>query len=334
MKLLILGGTVFLGRHIAEQALAAGHEVTLFNRGQSNPQLFDGEAEKVAGDRMQSLDRLAGRRFDACIDPSGYLPGQLEISGRMLGSLVDRYVYISSISVYPQFVANMDESAAVDVLPDDVDRTVYDERHYGAFKALCEQTIEAAMPGRVLHVRSGLIVGPYDPTNRFTYWPVRASKGGDMLAPVGPDLPVQIIHAADQARWILHMLASGQIGTYNVTSDNGTYTLGDVIDATTNVTGAVTNPIYVPSGFLFENKVAPWMEMPLWLPEGHTAMSQVSARKAVRAGLTLMPLTEVVRSTLAWYDMEPERDWPAGLAPDREAALLRAWKARADLPAE
>lgn len=324
MKILVLGGTVFLGRHIIEQALAAGHEVTMFNRGQSNPGLFDGQVEKVTGDRGSDLGKLAGRHFDACIDPGGYLPLDLEIAGRTLCDQVDRYVFISSISVYSSpDRENIDESADLEPLPADVDPNTFDVQYYGALKALCEKAIEREMPSRVLHVRSGLIVGPHDPSNRFTYWPVRVARGGDLIAPE-PDLPVQIIHAADQARWILHMLERDQMGYFNVTSDNGTYTLRDVIEASVEVTGASVNPVYVSSEFLLEQGVGPWMELPLWLPEEHINTSRVSARKAVDSGMELMPLPEVVRSTLDWFNNEPARDWPAGLSPEKEAALLAA----------
>lgn len=324
MKLLILGGTVFLGRHIVEQALVAGHDVTLFNRGQSNPDLFEGEVTKITGDRLTDLEKLGNEKFDACIDPSGYLPRQLEITGEALKQSCDRYVFISSISVYPEYPApDMDENSAVAELPKGVDQTVYDQQYYGAFKVLCERAIEQAMPGRVLQVRSGLIVGPYDPTNRFTYWPVRLAKGGDVLCPDGPDLPVQIIHGADQARWILHMLESDQMGTFNVTSDHGTYTFADLINARAEVTGASINPIYASEAILTQNNVSPWMELPLWLPESFANMSRVSAKKAVASGLELAPLTEVVSSTLEWFTAEPERDWPAGLDPAKEQALLK-----------
>lgn len=325
MKLLILGGTAFLGRHIVEQALASGHDITLFNRGQTNPTLFDGQVEKVIGDRETDLGKLAGQRFDACIDPSGYLPGQLERSGSALENSVDRYVFISSISVYPEFTDNLDETAATAELPADADSTFYENEHYGALKVLCERAIEAAMPGRVLHVRSGLIVGPYDPTNRFTYWPVRVQRGGDMLAPAGLELPVQIIHAADQARWILHMLEQDEMGVYNVTSDNGTYNLGSVINVAAKVTGADVRPVWVPDDFLTEQAIAPWMELPLWLPKKMLGMSRVSAKKAYAAGLSLMPLEETIRSTLEWYRQQPAQEWPAGLAAEKEKNALDAW---------
>ena len=325
MKLLILGGTQFLGRHLVEQALAAGHQITLFNRGRTNPDLFAGQVEKVIGDRATDLNRLGGRRFDACIDPSGYLPGDLAAAGAELADQVNRYVFISSISVYPKFVEGMDESGELARLPADASSTEYDNQHYGALKVLCEQAIEDAMPGRVLQVRSGLIAGPYDPTHRFTYWPVRVEAGGQLLAPVGSDFPIQMIHAADQARWILHMLETDQMGVFNVTSDNGTYTLGDIIDTTRTLTGSTAEPVWVPSEFLLAENVGPWMELPLWLPDAALNMSRVSAAKAVASGLSLMPLKDIIDSTLQWYRQEPPREWPAGISAARECELLDAW---------
>ena len=325
MKLLILGGTQFLGRHLVEQALLAGHEVTLFNRGQTNPDLFAGQVEKVIGDRAGDLARLSGQRFDACIDPSGYLPGDLATAGTELADQVNRYVFISSISVYPNFVEGMDESGELASLPADASSTEYDNQHYGALKVLCERAIEEAMPGRVLQVRSGLIVGPYDPTHRFTYWPVRVQAGGQLLAPVGPDFPIQMIHAADQARWILHMLETDQMGVFNVTSDNGTYTLGDIIDTTRALTGSTAEPIWVPAEFLLAQNVGPWMELPLWLPDAALNMSRVSAAKAIESGLSLLPLKDIIDSTLQWYRQEPPRQWPAGMSVSRERELLDAW---------
>ncbi len=328
MKLLVLGGTKFLGRHIVEQALAAEHDVTLFNRGQTNPELFEGEVRKVIGDRMTDLGLLGDESFDACIDPSGYIPGHLEAAGEALKDKVNRYVFISSLSAYAGFPDDQDESGVEAEIPEDVDTSLYDIKYYGELKVLCERAIEAVMPGRVLHVRSGLIVGPYDPTNRFTYWPARISRGGSFVAPVGPDFPVQIVHAADQARWILKMLEDDKMGVYNVQSDNGAYTISDVIDATLKATGVDAEPVYMSSAFLTEHEVGPWMELPLWLPDDMVGMSRTSAKKAINAGLTFMPLEDVVRSTLDWFNSEPEQDWPAGLPAEKEAALLDAWSSR------
>ena len=322
MKLLVLGGTVFLGRHIVEQALLAGHDVTLFNRGQSNAELFEGQVEKIIGNRETDLGKLDGMSFDACIDPSGYIPGPVGSAARALKDRINRYVFVSSISAYSNYDhPGMDESAALAVLPEGVDQTHYDVEHYGPLKVMCEQAAEAEMPGSVLQVRSGLIVGPYDPTNRFTYWPARIAKGGQVLCPP-EDFPVQIIHAADQARWILHMLETDQMGEFNVISDQGTYTMGDIVNAAIKASGSNAIPVYASSEFLLEQKVGPWMEFPLWLPESHINMSLFNAGKAIASGMTLMPLEEIVSSTLEWFQGEPQRDWPAGLDETRERELL------------
>ncbi len=323
MKLLVLGGTVFLGRHIVAEALERGHEVTLFNRG-SNTALFAGQVEQVTGDRNEGFTALDARQFDACIDTSGYLPDQMDLAGRHFADRVDQYAFVSTISVYPKYFENLDETAPVAELPDDADASDYKDEFYGPLKVLCERRIEHWLPGRVLQVRSGLIVGPYDPTNRFTYWPARVAEGGDILAPCSAELPVQMIHARDQAVWILDMLQRKQAGIFNVTSDNGTYTLGDVINATIKITGVNAAVHYASSDFLQKNDIAPWMGLPLWLPEAAQNMSRVSAAKAAATGLNLRPLTDIINDTLNWYQQQPARDWPAGISREKEREVLAA----------
>ncbi len=330
MKLLILGGTVFLGRHIVNEALAAGHEVTLFNRGKSNAEIFGDRVETILGDRSTDLDRLGVRYFDACIDPSGYLPHLVEAAARRLADHIERYAFISSISVYPQFHENLDESGTLDKLPDGVDQSVYEQKYYGAFKVLCEAAAEQIMPGRVINVRSGLIVGPWDPTNRFTYWPARVAEGGDMLAPAPPDLPIQFIDARDQAIWILDQLQKGGSGIYNVTGPPGRYTLADLISAANQVLGSDARAVWVDPDFLVQHEVAYWMGLPLWLPETAINMSRVCVDKALSTGLTLRPIEETIADTLDWYRSEPVRDWPAGISRETEQQLLQAWQAESD----
>src|SRR5688572_29497367 len=197
MRLLVLGGTKFLGRAVVEAAVARGHEPTLFHRGLTNPGLFP-DLEHLRGDRDGGLAALQGRTWDAVIDPSGYVPRIVRASAELLADAVEHYTFISSISVYPSFpTPGMDESSPVGTLEDPTVEDV--PAHYGPLKALCEQAAEAAMPGRVFHVRAGLIVGPNDPSDRFTYWPVRVAKGGDVLAPGSPERPVQIIDVRDLA---------------------------------------------------------------------------------------------------------------------------------------
>ena len=225
MRVLILGGTQFLGRHLTEAALEAGHEVTLFNRGRSNPDLFGDRVHTVRGDRDGGLQPLATLEFDACLDPSGYVPRLVGDSAKLLAERIGHYTFISSISVYPAFTPGMTEDSPLATLEDPATEDV-DGSTYGGLKVLCEQAAEAHLPGQVLNVRSGLLIGPFDPTDRFTYWPVRLAAGGEFAAPVGPDLPVQIIDARDQARWIIHCMEHGHTGTFNVTGRETTF--GDV----------------------------------------------------------------------------------------------------------
>ena len=322
MKILIFGGTRFLGRHIAELCLDRGHEVTLFNRGQTDPGLFSDRAELVRGDRDGGLDRLAGRSFEACIDPSGYVPRLVRDSCELLKDTVGHYTFISSISVYSSFEAGQDERAPLAELDDDTTEVV-DDATYGGLKALCERAAEAAMPGRVLNVRSGLIVGPYDPTDRFSYWPLRVARGGDYLAPVGPDFPIQVIDARDQAAWILDCVAREVTGTFNVTGRETT--LGAVLLAAGEVTRSAPKPVWLPEQFLLDNGVTPWTDLPMWLHESAKGMLQVSVAAAEAEGLTTRPLQDSIRDILAWHHGDLER-LAAGLEPEREHMLIEKYR--------
>ncbi len=237
MKILILGGTLFAGRHLVEIALRRGIEVTIFHRGQTNPQLFP-TVERLYGDRDGGLTALEGRRWDAVIDTSGYLPRVVRASADLLSEAVDHYTFISTISVYADTSQQgITETAPVGVLEDPTTEERTGET-YGPLKALCEQEAEAALPGRVLTVRPGLIVGPYDPSDRFTYWPYRVAQGGEVLAPESPALPVQIIDVRDLAAWILDMVSAGRTGVYNATGAAGSLTLGAVLETSQEVSGS------------------------------------------------------------------------------------------------
>ena len=321
MKTLILGGTQFLGRQITQACLDDGHEVTLFNRGQTNPGLFAGHAELITGDRDGGLDVLKGRAFDACIDPSGYVPRLVRDSVELMKDVVDHYTFISTISVYPEFVAGQDESATLATLEDENVEEV-DDQTYGGLKVLCEQVAEELMPGRVLHSRSGLIVGPYDPTDRFSYWPLRVARGGDYIAPVGPEMPVQVIDARDQADWILNCIKNGTTGVFNVTGSETN--LGAVLDAATAATGNDARPVWMTEAFLLENEVTPWMDLPMWLPEEAKGMMQVSVARAEDAGLTTRPLEDTIADLLDWHHGDPDK-MALGLKADKESELLAKW---------
>jgi 2'-hydroxyisoflavone reductase len=325
MKLLILGGTVFLGRSLVEAALARGHEVTLFNRGQHNPELFP-EAEKLRGDRDGDLAALQGQRWDAVIDTCGYVPRIVRASAEALTDSVEHYTFISSISVYDPMIPGMDESAPVGVLEDSTVEEITGET-YGPLKALCEQAVEQTLPGRTLIIRPGLIVGPHDPTDRFTYWVRRAAQGGEALAPDVPDLSVQVIDVRDLAEWNIRQVEARQTGVYNATGPDYALTFGQTLEACRQIGGADTRWTWVSEAFLLEHNVAPWMELPLWVPQDNRALLQVDCRKAFASGLTFRPLADTIRDTLAWDATRPaDTQHRAGLAREREAELLAAWR--------
>jgi 2'-hydroxyisoflavone reductase len=318
MKLLVLGGTKFLGRAVVEEALARGHEVTLFNRGQTNPDLFP-EAEKIRGDRGRDLRGLEGRRWDAAIDMATFLPRVVRLSVDALRDAVARYVYISSISVYADMSKAPVEGAPVAPLEDPASESIED---YGALKAACEQIVMDAFAERALIVRPGLIVGPRDPTDRFTYWPRRVARGGQVLAPAPPTAPVQFIDARDLGRWIVHATEEERSGTYNATGVPTSF--GELLEACVRVAGSEAEITWVSPDVLVDAGVGEWMELPLWIasPE-FAAMQQADISKARAAGLTFRPLEETVRDTIEWDSARKEA--PAegvGLAPERERELL------------
>jgi 2'-hydroxyisoflavone reductase len=330
MKLLILGGTVFLGRHLVDAGLARGHAVTLFNRGQHNAELYP-EVEKLRGDRDGGLDVLRGRRWDVVIDTCGYVPRVVRASAELLSGAVERYVFISSISVYPSFRRpGLDETAPVGTLGDPSVEEVTGET-YGPLKALCEQAAEAALPGRALVIRPGLIVGPHDPTDRFTYWPVRVARGGEVLAPGQPGRHTQFVDARDLAEWTVRMVEGGRTGTFNATGPAEPLVFGELLDACRAASGGA-RITWVDEAFLAEHEVGPWIELPLWVPESDAdtlGFSDVSVARALDAGLSFRPLADTVRDTLAWaMELPSDRAWRAGLKPEREAELLTAWHAR------
>lgn len=326
MKLLILGGTVFLGRHLVEAALARGHEVTLFNRGQHNAELFP-QVEKLRGDRNGDLHSLQGRTWDAVIDTCGYVPRIVRASAELLKDSVNHYTFISSISVYADFRrANMNETYPVGTLADESVEEVNGDT-YGPLKALCEQAVERALPGRALNIRPGLIVGPYDPTDRFSYWPHRVAQGGAVLAPGSPGEPVQIIDARDLAEWNIRMVEAGQTGVYNATGPDYGLTMGEVLETCRQITGSDAVIHWASAEFLARQEVAPWSQMPLWIPNTdgeYDGFSATNVQKAIAAGLTFRPLAETVQDTLAWLGTRDEGwSWRAGISREREAELLQ-----------
>src|SRR5687768_1503047 len=319
MRLLVLGGTRFLGRAIVDAALERGHELTLFNRGRTNAGLFR-EVEQIRGDRTTDLSSLDGRDWDSVLDVATFLPRAVRLSVEALEGRVGRYVYVSSISAYADQSTPAVEGAPLAQLDD---RDAEDVEHYGALKAACEGIVGDAFGGRALVVRPGLIVGPHDPTDRFTYWPRRIAEGGRVLAPAPPDQPVQFIDVRDLAEWIVAATEDELGGAYNATGD--AITFERLLDECRRVSGGA-EIVWVPSEHLVAAGVGEWMELPLWIvsPE-YSAMHRTDVSKAKRAGLRFRPLAETIADTLAWdAARETPRAEGVGLAPERERELLAA----------
>jgi 2'-hydroxyisoflavone reductase len=314
MRLLVLGGTVFLGRHVVGTALARGHAVTTFNRG-TRPSPYDGVTE-LHGDRDGGLAPLADGQWDAVIDCCGFVPRVVGDSARLLAPRIGTYVFISSISVYdPTAVAPVDESSPTRVLAEPTEEVM---EAYGELKALSEEAAAEATGGRSLAVRAGLIVGPNDPTGRFTYWPHRFARGGPVALPVGPDYPTQWIDVRDLAAWIVGAAESGLTGVANVTGRP--VPLGRLADVCRQVAGA-GEPVYVAEQVLRDEGIDEWMELPLWVDTAnplHAAMSATSIDRALAAGLTIRPIADTVQGAL--HDAAPKDG--VGLTPEREAAVL------------
>ncbi|HEX3396366.1 MAG TPA: NAD-dependent epimerase/dehydratase family protein [Steroidobacteraceae bacterium] len=339
LRILVLGGTKFLGVHIVELALKHGHTVTLFNRGKTNADLFP-QLEHLKGDRDAQLDSLKGRRWDAVIDDSGYVPRHVKLSAELLAPNVQRYVFVSTISVYASFAQPNTEDSPVGKLADETTEKV-DGGAYGPLKALCEKAAETAMPGRVAVVRPGLIVGPRDPTDRFTYWPARAARGGEMLAPDRPNDRIQFIDARDLAAFMLHLVDRQTVGIFNAASPPGMFRIGDLISASSAAAGTLAKPVappralWVPADFLEKQQVQPWSDMPVWTPESgeYAGLPATSVARALHEGLIIRPIQPTVNDTLTWHLQRPEQERAkllAGLTPEREQAILAAWHAASD----
>jgi 2'-hydroxyisoflavone reductase len=313
VRLLVLGGTRFLGRAVAESALARGHELTLFNRGETNPELFP-EAERLRGDRRGDLSVLEGRTWDAVIDPSGYVPAVVRASAeRLQGS--GRYVFVSSVSVYADLSQGATEESPVAELGDmSVDEVAADFSNYGPLKALCEAEVESMFGDRALIVRPGLIVGPHDPTGRFTYWARRLGRAGEVLAPGPPQRRVQFVDVRDLADWLVAAAESGLDGTFNATNEGVPWL---ELLAGADVT-------WVSDEFLREHDVGEWMELPLWIADPAWAgMHRTDVSRALAAGLRFRPLAETIAGAAGAPLVKG-----VGLTAEREAELLAAWHDR------
>ena len=336
MKILILGGTIFLGPHLIEAALARGHQITIFNRRQCDPNWYP-EVEKLRGDRSRDVGALQRRRWDAVIDTCGYVPSVVRKSAELLADAVEHYTFISSVSVYANFdLAGTDENTPISTLTSEqvieAEKIDTGERAtavtygkmYGALKALCERAAEAAMPGRVLSVRAGLLVGANDYSDRFTYWVHRVAQGGEVLAPGQPGRRVRVIDARDLAEWIMRMIEMRKTGIYNATGAEDGLTMERLLAECQTVSGSGATFIWASEKFLLDQKVGAWTEMPLWMPEAYNGIFLVNNDKAITAGLTFRPLSDTIKDTLTWDATRSSNiEWRAGLKPVRERELLK-----------
>jgi 2'-hydroxyisoflavone reductase len=338
MNILILGGTGFTGPFQVQYAMSRGHKVTVFNRGKTHPGELPEGVEQLLGDRNGKLDALKNRKWDVVIDNPTMLPEWVRSAAEVLKGNVDRYVFISTISVFgDNSKPGMDESGALAKYegPDPYKETrdtvaASGFKLYGPLKALSEQEAEKWFQKKTLVIRPGLIVGPRDETDRFTYWPVRVDRGGEVLAPGDPKDPVQIIDGRDLAEWTIRMVENGETGIYNATGPASTLTIGGTLDTLKDALKSSARFTWADAKFLEEQKVEPWSDMPAWVPpQGEmTGFALINIKKAVGKGLTFRPLADTARDTLAWFKtLPPERQakLKAGLAPDREKEVLAAW---------
>lgn len=324
MKILVIGGTRFLGRHLVNYARSHGHQITLFNRGQTNPNLFL-QVDKIRGDREKDLGLLDGH-WDAVVDTCGYFPRSVRLSAEALKDKVDKYVFISSISVYADFKKiGLNESDALTTIAEE-DANQNTPETYGARKTLCEQAVQNIFGIRSLIVRPGLIVGPHDSTDRFTYWPVRVARGGNVLAPDSPSVLTQIIDARDLSKFIIELIEQNVSGVFNATGPDYELSFGRLLDTCKLIGNSDAKFKWASLDFINQNKLVAGLDLPIWAPDNgdQAGFLRVSSAKAIRAGLTFLSLEETVHDTLEWANSRPANHaWKAGLSAEREAELLK-----------
>ena len=337
MRILILGGTGFTGPYQVRYALSRGHKVTTFNRGKTHPGELPNEVEQLVGDRNGKLDALKDRQWDVVIDNPTTLPAWVRDAAQILKGNVEQYVFISTISVYGEVKTGPAENAPTEKYEgaDPYKETLEamkagGYKTYGPLKALSEKEAEKWFPGKTLIIRPGLIVGPRDETDRFTYWPVRIDRGGEVLAPGSPDDPVQFIDAHDLAEWTIRMAESHETGIYNATGPAKPLGIGGMLDGIKAALKSNATFTWVAEDFLTQQKVEPWSDMPVWTGKG-SGLACAKIDRALNKGLTFRPLSETARDTLAWFKSLPQdrqAHLRAGLMSEREAKVLAAWHKR------
>src|SRR5437773_5294662 len=334
LRILILGGTGFTGPYQVRYALSRGHKVTTFNRGKTHPGELPMEVEQLIGDRNGKLDALKGRQWDVVIDNPTTLPAWVRDAAQILKGNVERYVFISTISVYADTSNGVDETAPLAKYdgPDPYKETIEAMRAsgyktYGPLKALSEQEAEKWFPGKTLIIRPGLIVGPGDETDWFTYWPVRIDRGGEVLAPGNSNDPVQFIDARDLAEWTIRMVENRETGIYNATGPAKPLGIGKMLDEIKDALNSNAKFTWVPADFLKQQSVEAWSNMPVWAGD-ELGLARTNINRALAKGLTFRPLADTARDTLAWFKSLPQdrqSKLRAGLIPEREAEVLSAW---------
>ncbi|HEV2713330.1 MAG TPA: NAD-dependent epimerase/dehydratase family protein [Gaiellaceae bacterium] len=320
MKFLVLGGTKFLGRAIVEAALARGHEVTLFNRGKTNPELFP-QAETVHGDR--AVDPIPVGHWDAAIDTSGHVPAIVRRSAEALYDSIEQYLFVSSMSAYADFSTRPSEETRRAQLAEGqpVDELLPDYSNYGALKALCEDVVADVYGEGSLIVRPGLIVGPHDPTGRFTYWPHRIAHGGEFIAPAPPENTVQFVDARDLGAWLLELADRRVSGTFNATHPGVPWR--EFVETAIRVTGSAAEPVWIPGAWLAEQDVGQWMELPMWIHDPEwLGLMDADVDRALEAGLSFRALEETIVGALEHAETTDD----AGMKPERERELIEAWR--------
>jgi nucleoside-diphosphate-sugar epimerase len=339
MNILILGGTGFTGPFQVKYALSRGHKVTVFNRGRTHPGELPKEAEQLIGDRNGQLDALKGRKWDVCIDNPTTLPVWVRDAAQVLKGNIDRYVFISTISVFSDnSQPGMDESGPLaqyqgaDAMAETQATLRANMALYGPLKALSEKEAEKQFPDKALIIRPGLIVGPGDESDRFSYWPVRVDRGGEVMAPGTPNDPVQFIDARDLAEWTIRMVEQGASGIFNATGPDYKLTMGKMLDDIKAGIKSNAKFTWVSADFLSAQKVRGWSDMPVWVaprPQ-NIGFSQISIKKALSKGLTFRPVGNTAQATLEWFKKQPaerQAKMRAGLSAEREAEVLAAWHA-------
>jgi len=301
MRILVIGGTIFLGRHIVQSAVLQGHEVTIFHRGKHNPHLFP-TVRKIKGDRKKDLSQL-DEKWDTLIDTCGYFPKDVRITASLMADRIKNYVFVSTLSIYRDFQKEKISETYPAKKISNPDVKKIDGHTYGPLKYLCEEEIKRFFPSRALIIRPGLIVGPYDPSHRFTYWPFRLDRGGNMVVPGSPQYPLQYIDVRDLAKWIIRMIEIKTSGVFNAVGPENTFTMGNLITIGQKSLNRNVHPVWVKDSILLENEIVPWTDFPLWIPhsEEMKGFHRIDNSKAIENGLIFTDPEKTMQDTLEWF---------------------------------